>query len=145
MYKRDKHRGTCLVLGVVAGLFGVLLYAGEVPAAERKGVAVKPQKSPPKAVVNAPVCNPDVHPMIEKVAPDQVRPGMKIAIKGSNFGKKECFRDVSFGSMHAKEYRLMNDSLVEATVPVGLKPGMMKVYIQTAGGTADDTVLVVAK
>lgn len=145
MCKSDMHAGSCLVLGAVAGLFGVLLFMGEVSAVERKGVAVKPQTAPPKAVVNAPVCNPDLHPKIDKVAPDQVKPGMKIAIKGSNFGKKECFKDVSFGSMHAKEYKLMNDSLVEATVPVGLKPGMMKVYIQTAGGTADDAVLVVAK
>lgn len=143
MDKSYKHAG--FYLGVVAGLLGILLGAGEVAAADSKGVAVKPEKAPPKAVTSAPVCNPNLHPKIAAVAPDHVRPGMKIAIKGNNFGSKECFKDVSFGSTHIKEFKVVSDSLVEATVPAKLKPGMMKVHVQTAGGTADDTVLIEAK
>ena len=79
------------------------------------------------------------------VAPGHIKPGMKIMIKGSGFGKKECFKDVSFGSTLLKDYKLVSDSTVEVTVPVGLKPGMMKVHVQTAGGTADDTVLLEKK
>lgn len=144
MTKKNAY-GKAPILGAVAGLLGMLLIAGVASAVETKGVSVKPHKAPPKAVASAPVCSPDLHPKIAKVAPDQVKPGMKIAIKGNNFGKKECFKDVSFGSMSIKDFRLMSDSLVEATVPAGLKPGMMKVHIQTAGGTADNTILVVAK
>ena len=142
---KNNSYGKASTLGAVAGLLGMFLLAGAASAIETKGVSVKPHKAPPKAVTSAPVCSPDLHPKIAKVAPDQVKPGMKIAIKGSNFGKKECFKDVSFGSKAIKEFKFISDSLVEATVPAGLKPGMMKVHVQTAGGTADNTILVVAK
>lgn len=142
---KNNSYGKAPILGAVAGLLGMLLLAGVASAIETKGVSVKPHKAPPKAVTSAPICSPDLHPRIAKVAPDEVKPGMKIAIKGNNFGKKECFKDVSFGSVAIKDFKVVNDSLVEATVPAGLKPGMMKVYIQTAGGTADNTVLVRAK
>ncbi len=130
---------------VVAGLLGLLLCTGDVLAAEKKGASVKPKSSPPKAVATAPVCSPDLHPSIKSIAPDRVRAGMKIAIKGSNFGKKECFKDVSFGSTSSKEFKVVNDSLVEVTVPAKLKSGMMMVHVQTAGGTADNTILVESK
>lgn len=143
MDKSCKHAG--FYLGAVAGLLGILLFAGVGSAAETKGHTVKPQKAPPKAVTSAPVCSPDLHPKIAKVAPDHVKPGMKIAIKGNNFGKKECFKDVSFGSTSIKEFKVVDDTLVEATVPAKLKSGMMMVHVQTAGGSADKTVLVEAK
>jgi len=145
MTKNSSYGETRFYLGIVAGLLGILLCTGGVSAAEKKGASVKAKSAPPKAVAKAPVCSPDLHPKIEKVAPDHVKPGMKIALKGSNFGKKECFKDVSFGSTPIREFKLVNDSLVEATVPAKLKPGMMKVHVQTAGGTADSIVLVEAK
>ena len=145
MTKNISYGEARIYLGVVAGLLGILLCTGEVAAAEKKGASVKPKSTPPRAIATAPVCSPDLHPKIAKVAPDHVKPGMKIAIKGNNFGKKECFKDVSFGSTPIKEFKVVNDSLVEATVPAKLKPGMMKVHVQTAGGTADNTILVDAK
>lgn len=146
----SKWAATCL--GVMSCLVGILLWAGEVPAAgkaqkepPKKGQAVKPETAPPKAVTSAPACDPNLHPKVTGVVPDHIKPGMKIMIKGSGFGKKECFKDVSFGSTLHKDYKLVSDSTVEVTVPAGLKPGMMKVHIQTAGGTADDTVLLEKK
>ena len=137
---------------VIAGLIGILLCAGEVSGAEKapkepppKGTSVKPETVPPKAVTSAPACDPNLHPKVTGVVPDHIKSGMKIMIKGSGFGKKECFKDVSFGSTRLKDYKLVSDSTVEVTVPAGLKPGMMKVHIQTAGGTADDTVLLEKK
>lgn len=145
MKKNSSYGETRIYLGIVAGLLGILLCTGGVSAAEKKGASVNPKSTPPKAIAKAPVCSPDLHPMIKTIAPDRVRTGTKIQIKGSNFGKKECFKDVSFGSTSTKEFKVVNDSLVEATVPAKLKPGMMMVHVQTAGGSADKTVLVEAK
>lgn len=145
-----KWTGTCL--GIIGGLIGILLWTGEVPAAEKvqkeplnKAQAVKPETAPPKAVTSAPACDFNLHPKIANITPDHINPGTKITIKGTSFGKRECFKDVSFGSTHIKNFKYVNDTTVEATVPAGLKPGMMQVHIQTAGGTAQDTVLVGAK
>ncbi len=145
MTKHSSYGETRIYLGIVAGLLGLLLCAGDVSAAEKKGASVKPKSSPPKAIAKAPVCSPDLHPSITTIAPDRVRAGTKISIKGSNFGKKECFKDVSFGSTSVKEFKVVNDSLVEATVPAKLKSGMMMVHVQTYGGAADKTVLVESK
>jgi len=145
MTKNSSYGETPIYLGVVAGLLGLLLCTGDVLAAGKKGTAVKPTSSTPKTITKAPVCSPDLHPTIKTIAPDRVRAGTKIVIKGNNFGKKECFKDVSFGSTSTKEFKVVNESLVEATVPAKLKPGMMMVHVQTAGGTANNTVLVEAK
>lgn len=147
---RHKWAGMCL--GTIGGLIGILLWTGEVPAAEKaqkappnQGQAVKPETALPKAVANAPACDFSLHPKIATITPDHIKPGMKITIKGTSFGKRECFKDVSFGSTPIKNFKYVNDRTVEAMVPAGLKPGMMQVHVQTAGGTAQDTVLVEAK
>ena len=134
-----------IYLGFLAGLLGILLCTGDVLASGKKGTSVKPKGSAPKAVTKAPVCSPDLHPTIKTIVPDRVKAGTKIKIKGNNFGKKECFKDVSFGSTSTTQFKVVNDSLVEATVPAKLRSGMMMVRVQTAGGSADNTVLVEAK
>lgn len=145
-----KWAGMCV--GIIGGLIGILLWTVEVPTAEeaqkeppKKGQAVEPETAPPKAVTGAPACDSDLHPKIATITPDHVKPGTKITIKGTDFGKRECFKDVSFGSTNIKDFKYVNDTTVEATVPAGLKPGMMQIHVQTAGGTAQDTVLVEAK
>jgi hypothetical protein len=81
------------------------------------------------------------HPKITKITPDTVKTGERITIKGIKFGSKECFQNVSFGPTGTKEFKYVNDSTVEATVP-DLKPGMVPVNVLTAGGSAQYMVLV---
>jgi hypothetical protein len=138
------------------GMAGFLLGAGIAPVEAatdakrakeppKKAEKVQPKSAPPKAVTSAPSCDPGLHPKVTGVKPDHIKPGMKITIKGTGFGKRECFKDVSFGDDHVKDFKVVSDSEVEVTVPAGLKPGMMKVHVQTAGGVADEAVLLEAK
>ena len=156
MMRSRIHRWSLFGMLAMAGMVGFLLCAGNALAEAakdtkrakeppKKAEKVQPKSEPPKAVTSAPTCDPNVHPKVTGVSPDHIKPGMKIKIKGSGFGKRECFKDVSFGADHIKDFKVVSDSEVEATVPVGLKAGMIKVHIQTAGGVADDTVLLEAK
>jgi hypothetical protein len=93
------------------------------------------------AVAAAPACDLQAHPKITKVTPDTVKPGQRITIKGNKFGTKECFQNVSFGSVDIKEFKYVNETTLEATVP-SLKPGLVPVNVLTAGGTSQFMVLV---
>lgn len=99
--------------------------------------------SAPASVANSPVCDPSVHPKIMKITPDTVKPGDKITIKGKNFGNKQCFHNVTFGSATAT-FTYVNDTTLEATVPSS-KTGLMPVHIMTEGGTSESVILVQAK
>jgi hypothetical protein len=130
---------SCAVLGLV-------LFMADAQSAPAKKAA--PAKTPPpiKAVApakvaSAPICDLNAHPKITKVTPDTVTAGERITIKGTKFGSKECFQNVSFGPTGTKDFRYVNDSTVEATVP-NLKPGMVPVNVLTAGGSAQFMVLV---
>src|SRR3989441_10090362 len=90
------------------------------------------------SVDKAPVCDMRARPKITKVEPDPTKPGDKITIRGENFGTKECFVGVSFGSMAdgAKiSFKYVNETTVEATVPA-IKPGLTRVNVVTGGGRA---------
>lgn len=108
------------------------------------GAEAKSSTPPPKAVADAPVCDNSSRPKITKVAPDSVKPGDKIVIKGENFGTKECFHNVSFGSVGAGQFKYLNKTTVEATVP-NLKPGLMPVNILTGAGSSQFVILVQSK
>jgi hypothetical protein len=122
-----------LCLQILAAL---ALSAGEADA--KKSTAIPP------TVANAPVCDSHSRPKITKVAPDPVKPGDKIMIKGENFGTKECFHNVSFGPLPSSQFKYLNGSTVEATVP-NVKPGLMQVNILTESGSSQFIVLVQAK
>ena len=134
-----------LVASFVAVL-GLVLYMGDAHSASKK-VAAPAKTSPPikavapEKVASAPVCDLMAHPKITKVTPDTVKAGERITIKGLKFGNKECFHNVSFGPTGTKEFKYVNDSTVEATVP-DLKPGMVPVNVLTAGGSAQYMLLV---
>ncbi len=141
-----KRTVSCLSL---AGLIAILIYGGVVEAKSgetnpQKGSPVKPTTAPPNAVAQAPVCDISAHPKITKVTPDLVKPGQRIVIKGTNFGTRDCFKDVTFKSVHSKEFKYVNDSTAEATVPE-LKPGLVPVHILTAGGSSQFTLQVLGK
>ena len=59
------------------------------------------------------------------------------SIKGSNFGTKECFHGVAFSAAGpAKiEYKFVNESTIEATVP-DVKAGMSFIDVVAGGGNA---------
>ena len=96
-----------------------------------------------------PVCDRSKRPGIAKVEPDEAKPGEKVIITGAfeNFGTKECFHTVTFSAASRKtvDYKFMNDSTIEATVP-DAKAGMSFIIIVTGGGSAQSKpVLIKAK
>ena len=84
-----------------------------------------------------PVCDRSRRPKIHKVEPDEAKPGQKVTIKGENFGTKECFHGVAFSAAGpAKiEYKFVNDTTIEATVP-DIKAGMSFIDVVAGGGNA---------
>jgi hypothetical protein len=84
-----------------------------------------------------PVCDRSKRPKIHKVEPDEAKPGQKVTIKGENFGTKECFHGVAFSAAGpAKiEYKFVNDTTIEATVPE-VKAGMSFIDVVAGGGNA---------
>jgi hypothetical protein len=130
MYGKEIIRG----MAVTVGLFGILLWTPDINAST----------APPVSVAKAPICKTESHPKIMQVTPDAVKPGQRIMIKGKNFGTKECFQDVSFGSLGASGFKYISESALEATVP-NLKPGLVPVNILTGGGTSQFILLIQAK
>ena len=125
-----------LYLGSLVGLVATLLLVS--------GVDAKSSTAPPAKVAKAPACDYQSHPKITKVSPDPVKPGQKIVIKGSNFGTKQCFHNVSFGSTNANDVKYVSPTILEATVP-NLKPGLVPVNIHTEAGTSQFILLIQAK
>ena len=103
---------------------------------------------PGDAVDKAPVCDNRSRPKITKVTPDTLKSGDKVAIQGENFGKKDCFHGVFFGSGGASgaatSYQLVNETTIEATVP-NVKIGLGKLNVVTSGGSAQAIILLQAK
>ncbi|WP_447977885.1 IPT/TIG domain-containing protein [Candidatus Nitrospira bockiana] len=129
----DQRSG--LRAGAVAGVM-LLVFAAMAAEAASKS-------APPASVANAPTCDPSAHPKITKVTPDTVKPGEKVTIKGRNFGTKQCFNHVSFGSSNAT-FTYVNDTTLEATVPA-MKSGLTPVNVMTQGGTSQFVVLIQGK
>jgi hypothetical protein len=105
---------------------------------------------PGDKVDKAPVCDNRARPKITKVIPDPVKPGEKITIKGENFGTKECFHNVSFGSRGTDRdeskisFKYVDETTVEAVVP-DLKPGLTPMNLVTSGGSSQSILLIQAK
>src|SRR5919197_6159041 len=109
-------RMTMAVFASLAGLLVVLWISGtEAKQTTPPPAVTKPTTPPPAKVAGAPVCDVLAHPKITKVTPDTVKPGQRITIKGNKFGTKECFQNVSFGSVGTNDYKYVNDTTLEAT------------------------------
>lgn len=91
-----------------------------------------------------PVCDRSKRPKISKVEPDEATPGEKITIKGENFGTKECFHGVTFSSASTEkvDYKFLNESTIEATVPE-VKAGMSFIIVVAGGGSAQSKPLLI--
>jgi hypothetical protein len=97
-----------------------------------------------KKVEKDPVCDRSKRPRIVKVEPDEAQPGDKVVIKGENFGTKECFHSVSFSAAAGTsvEYKFVNDTTIEATVPPA-KAGMSFVIVVAGGGSAQSKPVLI--
>lgn len=97
-----------------------------------------------KKVEHDPVCDRSRRPRIAKVEPDEAKPGDKILISGENFGTKECFHTVTFSASPKTpvEYKFVNDTTIEATVP-DAKAGMSFLIIVAGGGSAQSKPLLI--
>lgn len=93
-----------------------------------------------------PICDRSKRPKIMQVEPDEAKPGDKVVIKGENFGTKECFRGVTFSSASKEqvEYKFVNDTTIEATVPEA-KAGMSFVIVVAGGGSAQSKPVLIKK
>ncbi len=91
-----------------------------------------------------PICDRNKRPRIAKVDPDEAKPGDKVVITGENFGTKECFHTVTFSaaSKTAVDFKFMNDSTIEATVP-DAKAGMSFIIIVAGGGSAQSKPVLI--
>ncbi|BFU95885.1 MAG: conserved protein of unknown function [Nitrospira sp.] len=91
-----------------------------------------------------PVCDRSKRPRIAKVEPDEAKPGDKVVISGENFGTKECFHTVTFSASPKApvDYKFVNDSTIEATVPEA-KAGMSFLIIVAGGGSAQSKPLLI--
>lgn len=93
-----------------------------------------------------PICDRSKRPKIMKVEPDEAKPGDKVVIKGENFGTKECFHGVTFSSASKEkvDYKFVNESTIEATVPQA-KAGMSFVIVVAGGGSAQSKPVLIKK
>ncbi|WP_447972761.1 IPT/TIG domain-containing protein [Nitrospira sp. Kam-Ns4a] len=91
-----------------------------------------------------PVCDRSKRPRILKVEPDEVKPGDKVVIKGENFGTKECIQSVTFSSAAGAkvDYKYINESTIEATVPDG-RAGMSFVIVVAGSGSAQSKPVLI--
>jgi len=124
--------------GMIVAVAGLALAVSFAPAVQAGPIDGK--LAPPPSVAKAPTCDPTAHPKILKVTPDTVKTGEKVTIKGKNFGSKQCFQNVTFGSSSAS-YSYVNDTTLEATVPT-MKSGIARVNVLTEAGSSDYVLLV---
>jgi len=83
-----------------------------------------------------------VAPKIDKLTPDEGKPGDKVTITGAQFGSADCLRGVSFGPGHAASFTMQNESTITAIVPAGGRKGLAIVTVTTASGEDSKPFLV---
>lgn len=137
-----------MLFGAALGFLPLAAADVSIPGMGSGAYDVPSVGGPGDKVDKAPVCDNRARPKITKVVPDPIKPGDKVTITGENFGKKECFHGVFFGSGGpdgAKTtYQLVSETTVEATVPE-VKPGLGKVNVITSGGSSQAIILIQAK
>ena len=138
-----------LIIGLTLGFAATASADVSIPGMGSGAYDVPSVGGPGDSVDKAPVCDNRARPKIMKVEPDPVKPGDKITIKGENFGTKECFQGVSFGSGGGLDgakpsFKYINETTVEATVP-NIKPGLSRVNVVTGGGSSQAIVLIQAQ
>ena len=114
------------------------------PAQVRKST-LAPKVTAPKFATaetagKAPSCFGEA-PQLDKLTPDEGKPGDKITITGTKFGEIACLRGVSFGPGHPAQFQQTNDSIT-TTVPQGGKKGLVLLTVTTASGENSRSFLI---
>jgi hypothetical protein len=139
-----------LVVAVTGGLIttGTTWGAEEGSTVEGSGFSLFETESikgfDESKITSDPVCDRSKRPKITKVEPDEANPGERVTIKGENFGTKECLQTVTFSAAAGTkiDYKYVNDSTIEATVP-NAKPGMSFVIVVAGGGSAQSKPVLI--
>jgi hypothetical protein len=144
-----------VVVGVMTLCLECLLPGSSVAADQKLQATTQPKAITPKAV--APKAKPKmraadtaaktdacfgVAPQIEKLVPDEGHPGVKVTIKGTEFGSPECLRGVSFGPGQSAAFSMGNESTIVATVPTSSRKGLVIVTVTTASGEDSKPFLI---
>ncbi len=115
------------------------------PKAAPQSKAVKPKTEPKfhtaETAAKAKACF-GVAPHIDKLVPDEGKPGAKVTIKGAQFGSPHCLRSVSFGPGQAAAFTMRNESTIQTTVPTIGRKGLVIVTVTTASGEDSKAFLV---
>ena len=115
------------------------------PKATPKAKSVKPKTEAKfhtaETAAKAKACF-GVAPQIDKLMPDEGKPGMKVTIKGTEFGSPECLRSVSFGPVHASAVTMKDESTIVTTVPTGGRKGLVMLTVTTASGEDSKVFMV---
>lgn len=140
---------------IVIGLAGWLLLPTASLAADQEGAMVEGtgfslfdtesiKGFDAEKVQRDPTCDRTKRPRIDKVEPDEAKPGDKVVITGENFGTKECFHTVTFSaaSKTPVDFKYVSDTSIEATVP-DAKAGMSFIIIVAGGGSAQSKPLLI--
>jgi len=110
------------------------------PAKKATAKATAPKFASAETAGKAPSCFGEA-PSLDKLTPDEGKPGDKITITGTKFGEVACLRGVSFGPGHPAQFKQTNDSIT-AVVPQGGKKGLVLLTITTASGENSKPFLV---
>lgn len=143
------------MVALVALVAGFLMFTvGPAAAAEKEKAKSKPtvtarggtvkvestKASGAAIVAKAKACVGET-PQIQKVKPDEGKPGEKVTITGRNFGALGCLNTVSFGPSNPAKFEHVSDSTVTATVPSG-KRGNLILIVTNASGEDSKPFLV---
>ena len=112
----------------------------EKPTGKEKATQGATRASGADIVAKSRTCTGDA-PKIEKLKPDQGKPGTKITILGRNFGSQGCLTAVSFGPGNPAKFVQDDDGKVTATVPPGRR-GLELLTVTTASGEDSKPFLV---
>ena len=102
---------------------------------------IEPKLQTPETAAESGACF-GVAPQIESLVPDEGEPGVKVAIKGTEFGSPDCLRGVSFGPGHASDFTMKDESTIVATVPTDSHKGLVMVTVTTASGEDSKVFMV---
>ena len=112
----------------------------QVPANTPDHKATAPKFASAETAGKAPSCFGEA-PSLDKLTPDEGKPGDKITITGTKFGEIACLRGVSFGPGHPAQFKQTNNSIT-AVVPQGGKKGLVLLTVTTASGENSKPFLV---
>jgi hypothetical protein len=117
------------------------IWAAEPVKQEKKAKKTTgPKYASAETAGKAPSCFGEA-PKIDKLTPDEGKAGDTVTITGANFGAAACLRGVSFGPGHPAKFQQTNNNIT-ATVPSGIKKGVVLLTVTTASGENSKPFLV---